>query len=135
MYVIDERVRLQVRIVLNKWSENKQSINTQFAQIITEFSHSTCVERSHIFQCNSPLRYFCVNKVHSPFWVTAVEIPSRVAFFQTNDMVGTDFGRLHFVPDWLNAGVFQKKRLFNPWTVPFIKCRNKKYYLKKASHR
>ena len=135
MYVIDKRVRLQVRIVLNKWSGNKQSINKQLAQIITQFSHSTVVEKSHMFQCNSPLRYFCVSKVHSPFWVTAVPIPSRVAFFQTHAMVGTDFGRLHFVPDWLHAGFFQKKRLFDPWTVPFIKCRNQKYYLKKAGYK
>ena len=135
MYVIDKRVRLQVRIVLNQWSGNKNSINTQFAQMITEFSHSTVVEKSQMFQCNSPLRYYCVSKVHSPFWVTAVQIPSRVAFYQSHAMVGTDFGRLHFVPDWLNAGYFQKKRLFDPWAVPFIKCRNQKYYLKKARFR
>ena len=134
MFVTDKRATLQVRIVLNKWSGNKNSLNTQLAQIITEFSHATIVEKAQMFQCGSPLRYFCVHKVHSPFWVTAVPIPSRVAFYQPMVMQGTDFGRLHFIPDWYNAGYFQKKRLFDPWTTPFIKCRNRKYYLKKARY-
>ena len=135
MLVIDKRVRLQVRIMLNKWSGNKNSINTQLAQMITEFSHATTVEKAHVFQCNSPLKYYCVSKVHSPFWVTAVPMPSKVAFYQPLGMQGTDYGRLHFVPDWLRAGYFQKKRLFDPWTVPYIKCRRKRYYLKKPRYR
>ena len=134
MLITDKRATLQLRIVLNKWSGNKNSINTTLAELITQFSHSTAVAKGCMFQCTNPLRYYCVNKVHSPFWVTAVPIPSRVAFYQTHAMQGTDFGRLHFVPDWLNAGYFQKKRLFDPFAVPFIKCRNKKYYLKKARY-
>ena len=134
MFVIDKRATLQVRIMLNKWTENKNSINTQLAELITQYSHSTIVTKGHMFQCNNPLRYYCVQKVYSPFWVNAVPIPSRVGFYQTNAMQGTDFGRLHFVPDWLNVGYYQKKRLFDPFSVPFIKCRNKKYYLRKARY-
>ena len=49
MLITDKRATLQLRIVLNKWSGNKNSINTQLAELITQFSHSTAVAKGCMF--------------------------------------------------------------------------------------
>ena len=128
--IVDKRATLQVRIAINRILKNKNSINTVLAKLITEFSHSTIVEKAFIFQACVPPRFYCIQKVHSPFWCTAVPMPSRISFYQSLDLVGTNFGRLHFIPDWIRAGNFGKKRLFDPFHHPYIKCRNKKFFLK-----
>ena len=128
--IFDKRAALQIRIALNKIMSNKNSINTQIANLVCEYSHGTIVEKAYMFQCGSPPRYFCIARIHSPFWVTCLSMPSRVAFYQTEGNVGTDFGHLHWVPDWLHCGRYQKKRLFDPFSKPYIKCRNHQYFLK-----
>ena len=125
----DKRAALQIRIVLNKIVGNKNSINTVLANIICEFSHSTIVKKAFMFETGNPPRYLCVSKVHSPFWVTCLPIESRVAFYQTPVNLGTNFGHLHFVPDWNLCGGYRKKRLFDPFGKPFIKCRDHRYFL------
>ena len=127
--IFDKRAALQIRIALNKIVGNKNSINTQVANLICQYSHSTIVKKAFMFQHGTPPKYLCVAKVHSPFWVTILSMPSRVAFYQTAMTLGTDFGHLHFVPDWYRTGAYRRKRLFDPFHKPFIKCRNTKYYL------
>ena len=128
--IYDKRASLQIRIAMNKIVGNKNSINTQIANMICEFSHSTLVKKARMFQFGSPPRYLCVAKVHSPFWVTCLSMPSRVAFYQTAQTVNTNFGHLHWVPDWLRCGIYRKKRLFDPFGTPFIKCRSQQYFIK-----
>ena len=134
MTVYDKRATLQVRIAMNKILGNKNSINTEISKLITVFSHSTIIEKAFMFQSCFPPKYFCVAKVHSPFWVTCLQMPSRVAVYQSFNTYGTDFGRLHWVPDWRQCGLYEKKRLFDPFSMPYIKCRNRKFFLKKHKY-
>ena len=133
--VFDKRAALQIRIAFNKIVNNKNSINTLLANIICEFSHSSILEKAYLFQYGSPPKYLCVARVHSPFWVTCLSISSRVAFYQTVGTVGTNYGHLHWVPDWLHCSGYKKKRIFDPFSKPYIKCRNHRYVLKNHLYR
>ena len=126
--IYDKRSALQVRIAFNKIVGNKNSINTEISNLICQYSHSTVIERACMFQCGSPPTFMCVARVHSPFWVTCITMPSRVAFFQTP--AGTNFGHLHWLPDWKHSGRHLRKRLFDPFGIPFLKCRNQRYHLR-----
>ena len=127
--VFDKRAALQIRIALNRIVGNKNSINTEISNLICEYSHSTIVKKGFMFEHGSPPKYLCVARIHSPFWVTCLTMPSRVAFYQTALTVGTNFGHLHWRPDWMHCGAYRRKRLFDPYGKPFIKCRNRRYHL------
>ena len=128
--IFDKRAALQIRIAMNKILRNKNSINTEIANIICEYSHSTIVQKAFMFQYGSPPTFLCVSLVHSPFWITCLDMMGRVAFYQTIPDIGTDFGHLHWVPDWQHCGKYRKKRLFDPFGEPYVKCRNRRFYLK-----
>ena len=128
--IYDKRASLQIRIAINKILGNKNSINTTIAHMICEFSHSTTIKKASMFQSGCPPNYLCVAKVHSPFWVTCLPMPGRIGFYQTEANVNTNFGHLHWTPDWLRTGAYKKKRLFDPFGKPYIKCRDHRYLLK-----
>ena len=133
--VFDKRAALQIRIAMNRIVGNKNSINTEIANLICVYSHSSIVQKAFMFQCGSPPTYLCVSQVHSPFWITCLSMASRVAFYQTTQTIGTNFGHLHWVPDWQHCGQYLKKRLFDPFGEPFVKCRNRRYYLKNHKYK
>ena len=108
--VTDERATLQIRIAINKILKNKNSINTAIANLISHFSHRTVLRIASKFECPYPSEYYIVSKVHSPFWATTVNMPSRVVFSQSETMRGTNFGSLRFAPDWSRASDFHKKK-------------------------
>ena len=133
--IVDKRVTLQIRISINKLLANKNNINTEIAKIISEFSHSTVIKKACMFEYGSPPKFLCVAKVHSPFWVTVLSMNSRVAFYQTAGTIGTNFGHLHWIPDWNTCGRYLKKRLFDPFGKPFLKCRKQQYVLNNRMYR
>jgi hypothetical protein len=128
--IYDKRASLQIRIAINRILGNKNSFNTMIAHIISEFSHSTIIQKASMFQSGCPPQYLCVAQVHSPFWVTCLPMPGRIDFYQTEATANTNFGHLHWTPDWLRTGLYKKKRLFDPFGEPFIKCRNHHFLLK-----
>ncbi len=127
--VTDKRATLQIRIAINKILGNKNSVNTAIAKLISHFSHKTVLRIASKFECSFPSEYYVLSQVHSPFWATVVNMPSRVVFLQDEPLRGTNFGSLRFAPDWARASNFHKKRIFDPYGKPFIKKRHRKFYL------
>ena len=124
--IVDKRATLQVRIFMNKLFGNKNSVNKSLAALITSFSHSTVVQYGTVFQrTKGTPEYYVIQKCHSPFWVTTVWMPSKVQiavhpFFPLRNIC--------FVPDWHRSGHFQKKKIFDPYGLPYIKKRNARFY-------
>ncbi len=135
MEVTDKRATLQIRIAINKILGNKNSINTRVAEIISNYSHGSFVKHASYFTCRSPVSYYVVNKMHSPFWATTVHLPARLAISQLPQHHGSNIGELYFTPDWSAAIGFSRKRIFQPFTKPYIKKRQTRFYLSRAVRR
>ena len=127
--VTDKRATQQILICMNRMYRNKNSVNKLLAELVSFFSHGSIIKRASKFMSGAPAEYFIVNKLHSPFWATTFNIPSRVIFFQDDTLIGTNFGALRFVPDWLRASNPKRKRIFDPYGHPYIKKRNRKFFL------
>ena len=129
--VTDRRATQQILICMNRVLQNKNSVNKLLAEVISVFSHGSIIKRGSKFEASFPSEYFIVNKLHSPFWTTTVNLPSRVAFFQDDTLIGTNFGTLRFTPDWSRPSRMLKKRIFDPYGNPFIKKRKRKFFLQR----
>ena len=125
----DKRATLQIRIAINRVLKNKNSINTTIAKLISQFSHRSVLRIASKFESVYPSEYYIISKVHSPFWATTVNMPSRVVFNQNEALRGTNFGTLSFAPDWNKASCFHKKKIFDPFGHPYIKKRHRKFHL------
>ena len=129
MAITDKRATLQIRICINKILGNKNSINTRVAEMISKFSHGSPVKDASYFTCRGPVSYYVVKKLHSPFLATTVHLPARLAIAQLEQHHGTNIGHLYYSPDWTAATGFSRKRIFQPFSNPFIKQRHKRFYL------
>ena len=134
MSFFDKRAQLQIRIALNRETGNKNSINKQIAKIICQYSHSTCIKKAFMFVNQNSTKFLCVAHIHSPFWVTVLSMPGRIEFYQSQLTIGTNFGHLYWSPDWGKTGGYFKKKVFDPFSNPYLKCRNNKFFLKKNKY-
>jgi len=128
--IVDKRATLQVRIFMNKLFGNKNSVNKSLAKLITSYSHSTVVQYGTVFQrTKGTPEYYVIQKCHSPFWVTTAWMPSSIEYAVHPYWERyRSFGNLCFVPDWHRATQFEKKKIFDPYGLPYIKKRNARFY-------
>ena len=111
--ITDERATLQLRIWINKFLKNKDNFNTTLARLITEYSHSTTLTPNMYFLCGR--RCYVVEKLLSPFWCVAREMPMQLYFHSH---------RPFYLPDWRKAGDPEKKRIFSAFDNPYLKRRS-----------
>lgn len=129
--VTDQRATQQILICMNRVLKNKNSVNKLLSEVISLFSHGSIIQRASKFESRCPSEYFIVDRLHSPFWATTFNLPSRVVFYQDDPLIGTNFGSLRFTPDWRKASKTKRKRIFDPFGHPYIKKRNRKFFLER----
>ena len=107
-----------IRQSMNKMFDNRSSINRIIADIISEYSHTLTLHRgNYLF---GPCReYFIIKEVLSQHWVTGFFCPPRIEFVHFNSVL--------YHPDLSRRTRIRKKRLFDPFGVMAIKCRNKTF--------
>ena len=105
-----------IRQSLNK-TLGRSSLNRALADLITEFSHKIPLIRGNYLI--SPMReYFVIKEVLSQHWVTGFFCPPRAEFMPTCVIYHPNFSRRTRI---------QKKRLFDPFGVVSIRCRNRTF--------
>jgi hypothetical protein len=130
--VCDKRCTQQVTIYVNKLFKNKNSVHKVVAKLITSFSHTTVLDIGSMFEKMGTPEYYVISKVLSPYWVQAVHLPSTVYWTPNHHplVFHTSIGHLSFIPDWDKASGFCKKKIFSPFDKPYIKKRNKRFFLR-----
>lgn len=108
---------------LNKLFGNKSSENLDVAQVICSFSHRTFVTHGSYFTWENT--FFICERVLSPHWLVGFLTPSRTGFIGNAGMF--------LYPDFRYKSGIIKKKIFNPFTIPNIKFREKKYTLEAKS--
>ncbi len=124
MLITDKRAVLQIKIHLNKFTKNKNSVNKILSNLIAEYSHGTVLEYGSVFESFPGMNYYLINKLMSPFWVEVTHVPPRVDWIDV-------FRGIWYSPDFIRASGFHRKKVFRPFSkYPYIKKRKKKYMLK-----
>ena len=108
---------------LNKRFANKSSENLDLAHVICSFSHKTFVTHGSYFVCQNT--FFICQTVLSQHWLIGFLTPSRTGF------IGN--AGIFLYPDFRYKSVAIKKKIFDPFTIPKIKFREKKYTLEAKS--
>ena len=108
---------------LNKRFKNKSSENVCLSQLIVSFSHKTYVTCGSYFTYDN--MFFICEKVLSPHWLLGFLAPSRTGF------IGT--AGIYLYPDFRYKSRQIKKKIFNPFTIPIVKFRERKYTLEAKS--
>ena len=122
--VTDKRVVLQIKILLNKITNSKNSVNKILAKIIADYSHSTVLENGSLFESWPGMHYYIIKKTVSPFWVEVCHLPARVDWVDI-------FQGIWYSPDFERASHLHRKKVFLPFSkYPYLKKRNRKYILK-----
>jgi hypothetical protein len=107
-----------IRQSMNKILDNRSSINRILADLIASYSHTLPLRRgNYLF---GPRReYFVINEVLSHHWVTGFFCPPRIEFFPANLVL--------YHPDLSRRTRIRKKRLYDPFGMPLVRCRNKTF--------
>lgn len=122
----DRRAVQQIKICMNKLTNNKNSVNKRIAELIASYSHASVLEYGSVFECWPNLHYYIVNKTESPFFVQVTHLPARVDWVDL-------FAGIWYSPNFARASRFHRKKVFRPFSrYPYIKKRKKRYMLKKS---
>ena len=108
---------------LNKHFGNKSRENVHIAQLISSYSHKTYVTHGSYFTWQNT--FFICERVLSQHWLVGFLTPSRTGF------IGN--AGVFLYPDFRYKSCQIKKKIFDPFTVPSIKFREKKYTLEAKS--
>lgn len=107
-----------IRQALNKRFENRSSLNRILADLISNFSHTVTIRRGNYLY--GPRReFFIIKDVLSSHWVTGFFCPPRIEFMPTNLVL--------YHPDLARRTRIKKKRLYDPFLKPSVRCRNKTF--------
>ena len=113
------RYQRAIKQSMNKLFQSKSTENVHIAQLITSFSHKTYVTHGSYFTFQN--MFFICQKVLSPHWLLGFLTPSRTGFIANTGAF--------LYPDMRYRSDQIKKKIFDPFTVPIIKFREKKYTL------
>ncbi len=107
-----------IRQSMNKMFNNRSSINRILADLIADYSHTLPLGRgNYLF---GPRRgYFVIDEVLSHHWVTGFFCPPRIEFMPANLVL--------YHPDFSRRTRIRKKRLYDPFGSPLVRCRNKTF--------
>ena len=108
---------------LNKRFANKSTENLHIAQLIQSYSHKTYVTDGSYFTCDN--MFFICDTVLSPHWLLGFLTPSRTGF------IGN--AGVFLYPDFRYKSQRMKKKIFDPFIVPTVKFRERKYTLEAKS--
>ena len=107
-----------IRQALNKRFDNRSSLNRTLADLISSYSHKTVIRRGNYLY--GPRReFFVIRDVLSQHWVTGFFCPPRIEFMPANIVL--------YHPDLSRRTRIRKKRLYDPFMKPSIRCRNKTF--------
>ena len=107
-----------IRQSINKLLENRSSLNRVLADLIVGYSHSLPLRRGNYLY--GPRReFFIIKDVLSHHWVTGFFCPPRIEFMPANLVL--------YHPDLSRRTRIRKKRLFDPFGIPMVRCRNKTF--------
>ena len=124
---VDKRATLHLRISINKKLGSKNSVNTQVAQLITDYSHASILKVGDIFADKTPHWFMYVTKLLSPFFCEVVKVRSKIVYVSLDH--NPNIGRIVYQPVWSSVTVPFKKRIFEPFsTNPYLKDRHMKYH-------
>ena len=113
-----------IRQSLNK-TLGRSSLNKTLADLITEYSHTLPLIRGNYLL--SPMKeYFIIKEILSQHWVTGFFCPPRIEFLPTCVL---------YHPDLSRRTRIRKKRLFNPFGLVSIRCRNKTFKQRVNEHK
>ena len=105
-----------IRQSLNK-TLGRSSLNKTLADLITAYSHALQLRRGN-YLFGPSREYFVIKDVLSQHWVTGFFCPPRIEFMPTCVL---------YHPDLSRRTRIKKKRLFDPFGVVSIRCRNKTF--------
>ena len=125
MNINDKRYQRVIKQCLNKRFQNKSALNKSIAKLISDYSHSTILEKGNHLVCRN-LEFFIVKRILSNHWVLGYFCPSEIQYN------GTVF---FYLPRFWSRSADMKKRIFDPFSSrPFVKVRKKSFYLQSKRH-
>ena len=113
------RYQRAIKQGLNKFTGSRSAINKELAVIIAEYSHKSTLERGS-FMMGTSYHFFIVTEVHSQHWCTGFFCPPKLEWAMTLDGVGT-----FYRPDIRNRSCDFRKKVFDPFTHPTVKARER----------
>ena len=120
--IFDNRYQRLIKQALNRRFGNKNAVNKHLAKIISDFSHSSIIEKGNFLLCRN-LEFFVVKKKLSNHWIQGYFCPSELQF---------NNGLFYYIPKFWNRSVDKKKKVFRPFSrKPFVKVRRKNFYLQR----
>ena len=101
---------------LNKTLGNKASVNFHLADLIAGFSHQSTIKKGTQFRADSG--FFIVQEMLSQNWC--------LGFFCQPKM---ELAHHRIVPNFQRRTKITRKRLFDPFELASIRCRNRSFHL------
>ncbi len=118
--ILDNRYQRLIKQALNRRFGNKSAVNKHLAKIISDFSHSSILQKGNFLLCRN-LEFFVIRKILSNHWIQGYFCASEMQF---------NNGLFYYIPKFWNRSADKKKKVFKPFSrKPFVKVRQKNFYL------